>query len=457
MPHPKTWHLSQNARKDSGECSVCHAVRQLHLKDGTVHLHGSRNSPGSYPPAQRSTTSMTSLSDSVASQSQSTVTQTHQAAQSLQSKLEHPSLSGNIIKHIPRSARPHCAAQLATTIKKIISYPEDSNTWILLLNFGEKLLLAPPRSRRKYNIANVMKTRTIEATPIVAVHKPASSRLPARSDGLELSMAVRSKLEDGNIRAAVRIICSDEKPALTNDATLDALRQRHPPTSVDRSVVPDPSTFNAVSVTESDVIKAIRTFPAGSTAGPDGIRPQHLLDLITCKKAGKELVSAITALINLLLEGRCPLEVATVLFGGRLFALQKKSGGVRPIAIGYTWHRLAAKCANNYATSQLGDTLLPMQLGIATPGGCEAAVHATRRYMATMSDNSVLVKLDFRNAFNCLHRDRMLKTVADKIPGLYRFCWLSYYNATQLRFGDSTIWSEEGAQQGDPLGPLLFV
>jgi len=126
MPHPQTWHLSQDASKASGECFVCHAVRQLHLKDGTVHLHGSRNSrcPGSgkppavsYPPAQRSTTSMASLSDSVASQSQSTVTQTHQAAQPLQSKLVHPSLSGNIIKHIPRSARPHCAAQLATTIK----------------------------------------------------------------------------------------------------------------------------------------------------------------------------------------------------------------------------------------------------------------------------------------------------------------------------------------------------
>jgi len=61
-----------------------------------------------------------------------------------------------------------------------------------------------------------------------------------------------------------------------------------------------------VSVTESDVIKAIRSFPAGSAAGPDGIRPQHQLDLITGKEAGKELVSAITALINHLLEGRCP-------------------------------------------------------------------------------------------------------------------------------------------------------
>jgi len=97
-------------------------------------------------------------------------------------------------------------------------------------------------------------------------------------------MAVRLKLEDGNIRAAVRIIYSDEKPALTNDVTLDALRQRHPPASVNRSVVPDPFTFNAVSVTESDVIKAIRSFPAGSVAGPDSICPQHLLDLFTCFK-----------------------------------------------------------------------------------------------------------------------------------------------------------------------------
>jgi len=47
--------------------------------------------------------------------------------------------------------------------------------------------------------------------------------------------------------------------------------------------------------------------------------------------------------------------------------------------------------------SQLSDTLLCMQLGEATPGGCEAAIHATRSYMATVSDDSVLVKLDFNN------------------------------------------------------------
>jgi len=43
MSHRQTWRLSQDAGRNSGECSVCHAVRQLHLKDGTVHQHGPRD------------------------------------------------------------------------------------------------------------------------------------------------------------------------------------------------------------------------------------------------------------------------------------------------------------------------------------------------------------------------------------------------------------------------------
>jgi len=476
MSHRQTWRLSQDAGKNSGECSVCHAVRQLHLKDGTIHQHGPRHNrcPGSgktpaisHAPTQQhsspATATVSPPSSPVAlSQSQPLFTQTQQqqvTQQPHQPIVDHPNLSGNIIKHIPRSARPHCATQLTAVIKKIAAQPDDTTAWSRLLNYGKQLLLVPPRAGRKHNVANILKKRTVDtfSTSTTAAHQP--SRPPATAsvdDRQALSAAVRSKLEDGNIRAAVRIICSEEKPAANNDATLKALRERHPPAAVDFAAVPDPSAFSAMSVTEREVSRAIRSFPAGSAAGPDGIRPQHLLDLITCKEAGQELVAAITELVNLLLEGRCPPAVASILFGGRLFALEKKSGGVRPIVIGYTWRRLAAKCANSYALSQLGDSLLPEQLGVATSGGCEAAVHATRRYMAAMSADTVLVKIDFSNAFNCLRRDRMLKTVADHMPDLYRFCWLSYGNATALRFRNDTIWSAEGAQQGDPLGPLLF-
>ena len=41
-------------------------------------------------------------------------------------------------------------------------------------------------------------------------------------------------------------------------------------------------------------------------------------------------------------------------------------------------------------------------------------------------------------------------------PEIYKFCHLSYSPSTRLRYGLKSISSEEGTQQGDPLGPLLF-
>ena len=42
------------------------------------------------------------------------------------------------------------------------------------------------------------------------------------------------------------------------------------------------------------------------------------------------------------------------------------------------------------------------------------------------------------------------------IPEIYRFCYVAYQNTSILQYGQRTIASEEGVQQGDPLGPLLF-
>ena len=208
-----------------------------------------------------------------------------------------------------------------------------------LVNFGQSVLKAPPRAGRRHNVASSLKKRTLDSLLTTSSETVVSHRLKLDSSA-SMAAAVRAKIEDGNIRAAARIICSEEKPADENDATLYALQQRHPQAPADRRCPPDPSLFAAVQITEDDITRAIRSFPTGSSAGPDGLRPQHLLDLTSCLEAGRALVTAVTGLINLLLQGQCPPEVATVLFGGRLFALQKKSGGIRPIAIGYTWRRL---------------------------------------------------------------------------------------------------------------------
>ena len=187
------------------------------------------------------------------------------------------------------------------------------------------------------------------------------------------------------------------------------------------------------------------------------MRPQHIKDLTVGKDIHDPLLNSITGLVNLLLEGLCPPEVHKILFGGNLLALAKKDGGVRPIAVGSVWRRLAAKCANAYAIKRLESHLSPLQLGVGVKGGAEAAIHSARRFLQSMSPGNFMIKLDFSNAFNSLRRDSMLEAVLREIPEIYNFCSLSYAENSILFFHDFEISSEEGPQQGDPLGPLLFA
>src|SRR6218665_1841667 len=183
-----------------------------------------------------------------------------------------------------------------------------------------------------------------------------------------------------------------------------------------------------------------------AAAGPDGFRPGHLGDLVGFGGHTEQLVGALTDFINLLLRGDCPQEVRPILFGGNMIALNKDKGGLRPIAVGYIWRRLAAKCANRYAVARLTAHFAPLQLGIGVPGGGEAAVHATKRFIGSMRPDQVLVKLDFANAFNTLRRDVLLEAVHDSIPELYPFVHQAYSAPLVLKFGHLLL-SQMGPQQ----------
>ena len=88
--------------------------------------------------------------------------------------------------------------------------------------------------------------------------------------------------------------------------------------------------------------------------------------------------------------------------------------------------------------------------------GAEAAVHAARLYLRNLHPNNALLKLDFRNAFNSIRRDKMLEALRRLAPCLISFVYFAYSSPSSLFWGDKIIKSSEGVQQGDPLGPLLF-
>ena len=99
-------------------------------------------------------------------------------------------------------------------------------------------------------------------------------------------------------------------------------------------------------------------------------------------------------------------------FGANLIAFRKPDGGVRPIGIGFTLRRMIAKAVSFLMFDSFGTALRPVQFGVGTKSGCEVAVHATRRFLlSNLCNPQAPFKLDFKNAFNSLHRDRFLAMI----------------------------------------------
>ncbi|KAL0820722.1 hypothetical protein ABMA28_006551 [Loxostege sticticalis] len=242
--------------------------------------------------------------------------------------------------------------------------------------------------------------------------------------------------------------------------TVAALQSKHPSPSRSLNFPPPPDrTYSPLTCTVEDVSRALGSFYNGSAAGLDGIRPSHLKELTSSSAGenGPRLMECLTKLCNFLFSGQLNKEVCPYLYGASLCALSKKDGGLRPIAVGSTLRRLSAKIACYSIKESMADYLQPHQLGFGTRQGCEGAIHATRSFVMDFNNaDSVIIKLDIKNAFNSLERDVLLNEVKDIIPSLYPFLDQVYGTSSKLFFKDNLILSQVGVQQGDPLGPLIF-
>ena len=87
-------------------------------------------------------------------------------------------------------------------------------------------------------------------------------------------------------------------------------------------------------------------------------------------------------MVNLLISGKAPVQVARFLAGGNLVALEKKQTqlplDVWPNAVGEAIRRLVGKCLCLIAKEKAHNFLAPLQLGVACPGGAEKIIHGLR-------------------------------------------------------------------------------
>ena len=93
-------------------------------------------------------------------------------------------------------------------------------------------------------------------------------------------------------------------------------------------------------------------------------------------------LQSLASFCALVLEGRVPTEISHFFLGANfVVALEKKAGGVRPIAVSCTLCRLVAKITGQMVIDDMAELLSPRQLGYGVRNGAEAAVHATRKFL----------------------------------------------------------------------------
>ena len=237
------------------------------------------------------------------------------------------------------------------------------------------------------------------------------------------------------------------------------------------------------ALTPSKVLKALRAFTIGSSGGISGLTPGHLLQL--CRYPGSDLSAPLTHVVNRMASGSVPMEARPFFFGARLVALRKRDDSLRPIASGETIRRLTGKALMAPLRDAAAAALLPhCQVGVGVRSGGDGMALALRRYVearvrprpqlagprnSTVEGDDapragdaeegprVVMKVDFRNAFNCVDRTAVLAKVAQHFPSLYAHALAAYGQPTWLQFGPHRLASQCGVQQGDVFGPLFFA
>jgi len=370
------------------------------------------------------------------------------------------------VKYVPKVARPLWARCLSRALAAAVASPCSTAAWVELFMLPKCVLVRPPRNggKHKEQAGAFTKNRCErwlegERMSLWESAKSSQQRRPMteKEDKDRRWLRVAELTRDGQFSKACSALISN--PPLDQTPEVEAaLRKKHPVAAGLLDVSPLGPAGPAPSLAEADVKEGVLSFPRGSAPGPSGLRAQHLQDAVRSFQ-GDVVCSNLTALVNVLASGSAPLQIQPFLAGASLVALPKRDGGVRPVAVGECLRRLVGKTLIRSLQGDARRALWPLQAGVGVPLGVECGAHVVRQWVSRNAGapTKVLLKIDFKNAFNNLDRLAFLRQTRERLPGASRWAEWCYGSSSNLYFGDSIIPSEVGVQQGDPMGPALFA
>lgn len=386
------------------------------------------------------------------------------------------SVKAGTLKHIPVPCRALWAEALTLSLQWLHERKDIEAAWVLVTL--PRLVLGPvQRTGKKHNrqVTNVVMrrlhawflrdfarlTETALKGPTEKAQKPkakmreAEDRLPAESPpdlNPQTRRAVLAAVSDGALSKAAKLLCANSPPLDNPEAQLSAL---HPARPAGVQLPVDLPPCN-VEVEPSLIRKLLRSFPPGSSGGPSGLKPVHLLEAVNKNSDAAPLLEALAVFCEEFAQGLFPAETRGWFCGARLIGIPKKPRGIRPIAIGETLRRLAAKALVLQFQESACNQLLPIQLGVSIPQATEIIAHAVQAWYQHPKPDEALLLIDFENAYNSLDRQAMVNAVCADAPEFARYAAFCYGSPVPLVGDGFRIRSEEGTQQGDVCGPLFF-
>ena len=116
----------------------------------------------------------------------------------------------------------------------------------------------------------------------------------------KLRSHVNTNLMLNDIKAAIRVVSSDDTVLEVTPEVLQALLLKHPSGPEDSVTPIIPAENIAVTADDKKIIRSLRSFSGGCCGGIDGLRPAHILDLVAVStaEASLHLRRSITNLTN---------------------------------------------------------------------------------------------------------------------------------------------------------------
>lgn len=215
--------------------------------------------------------------------------------------------------------------------------------------------------------------------------------------------------------------------------------------------LPPPGTV----LEESFFRRVLSKAPRLSGGGPSGIVWEHFVFL--CRK-DKDVFGLIFDIAARVARGDLTGEARQLLLLGRLHALAKEGGDVRPIVVGEVLVRWISSALALQYRPVFHKILQPLQVGVASKGGLDVVLRELKT-LSALHPTEIIIGFDVKNAFNSVSRACILKAVRDSVPSVFPYVAFLLADCSKLIYdGDNryVISSAEGVRQGDSLSPALF-